>query len=603
MSIPINLEEIGFNEATVKIDIDALSRDAMIRLFNIRDEANQLMNKYSDDYIKTGLPNVDNPGATSLFKEFIKLEGKLLGFISQEFLYIIKPIQVALELPNLITKPKELAVKIKEIVNNVKDLINDIIEFLTETKDWIIKQIMGPFADINIPIPEIEINILGITIKTPEIDNLNLFKDETWEIDGKINPYKEFLTEDLNNVKSELNEILTLRKKLQDELTSATNNKIVDIKSKIYDLNEKEEELKNKLYTHSEEKINEIKQIKSELENLRKQGQDLRNKLNPDLNDTQMLILSTVTATSSLIYSSLLQESTDYFDIMMDIHDLVMEKQKLMVKILDKRKIQYNSIDKTKKLKELSNDALDFVVENNLNTPTNTDILYTFTDTVSEMIDDEEEYIMSYINDFRLKTNATFNKKLDIIDKKIYDLYQDSLIEKEKIKNSKEEIIKDKETTDKLKTSLKILTSGAVASISSLQIIKNKKKELMDRLSLLSPASAWVETQKELIVGVIKAPIDFVINLIKKLFEGVVEFLKEIPIPRFTKLREFFSDLLKLPEENNIVDIINEIIDIPENIINTVSNVLRILPMVIINVIKEFILGIIKPNLPIPVTI
>ena len=51
---------------------------------------------------------------TSLIKQFILLESKILGFLFQQFLYMVKPIQIALELGSYLTDPKKLAEKIDE---------------------------------------------------------------------------------------------------------------------------------------------------------------------------------------------------------------------------------------------------------------------------------------------------------------------------------------------------------------------------------------------------------------------------------------------------------------------------------------------------------
>lgn len=542
MSIPKNLEEIGFNDATVKIDADALSREAMIRLFNVRNEANQLMDSYDEQYFEKGLPNTDDPGMTSMFKEFIKLEGKLLGFVSQQFLYMIRPIQVALELASLITNPKELIEKIKEIIQGINDLINDVVSFLTRTKDWFTENLLGPLNNLNIPIPEIDFSILGFDIKIPKIDNKNQFDDATWSAQGKPNPYKENESDEINS-------------------------------------------------------------IKKELEELNKREQKIKDRLNVDVSDSYSLLLSSLTSTISLLYSSLHQESRDYFDIMMEIYEQILIKQDLMIEILDKREIEYIRRDKTQELNELSEESLEFFEEDNLNIPENESSLEQFADTISEIIDDEEEIITSVIDDNRLRSNATFNTRLEEIDERISELYQESIIELDKIRNTQSEINKNKQNSEELRNTILSLTTDSIVSELDLDKLKERKKELKDRLSFLSPASAWLQAQKELIIGILKVPINFVINLVKKLFEGITEFLEELPLPRFTKIRDFFKDLLKLPQEEGMVNIINNIIDIPTDIISTVATVLGVIPWLVVTVVKEFVIGIIQPTLPIPVTI
>ena len=177
MAIPKNLEEVGFNSAVVKMDVDALTRESMIRLFSLTDDSGGKLGDYDELYeekakTNTGL-NPEESGAASLVKQFVFLEGKILGFLFQQFLSMVKPIQTALELPAILADPPALVRKIKEIIDGIKDLIEDVISFFTETLNWFLSLLLGEIMDINIPIPPMEFSILGITIPIPAIDNLN----------------------------------------------------------------------------------------------------------------------------------------------------------------------------------------------------------------------------------------------------------------------------------------------------------------------------------------------------------------------------------------------------------------------------------------------
>jgi hydrogenase maturation factor len=51
MAIPKKLEEVGYNQATVKMDVDALTRESMIRLFSLVDDAGQTLGEFDESYL------------------------------------------------------------------------------------------------------------------------------------------------------------------------------------------------------------------------------------------------------------------------------------------------------------------------------------------------------------------------------------------------------------------------------------------------------------------------------------------------------------------------------------------------------------------------
>ncbi len=537
--IPVDLIDVGFNDATVKLDVEALTRESMIKLFNVMDANGKLMDPYDDAYFESGLPTSEDPGAASMIKQFILLEGKILGFLFQQFLYMVKPIQIALQLPSLLAQPKKLIQEIKKVIEGIKKLIEDIIKFFTKTKDWFFETVMGEFLDINIPIPEIPLNLLGIEIAIPSIDKGKLFSDDTWLKKGLPNPYKENLSP----------EVLDTKKKLKD---------------------------------------------------LRKKLQSIKDKANSKINSMQNGLLEALLATLALLYISLLEESTSYSKIMKEIYKEILKKQDLISAIMIKRKVKYTKRDKTKEIDKLIKDSLSFTKRGDLNNPNNIDKLDVFADRLAEMIDDEEEYFTDIINKNNLKKDATFNKNLKKIDDKISILYQSSRQERLDINNTLNEIKKNKEDIDLIKSNLRGIAVMGASTLLEKQKIEEEIKKLKDKLAVLSPATAWIEAQIDLVLGVIRSPIDFIVGLISKLFEGIIEFIKQLPKPTFNKIKEFFKDIINIPNVEKMGETLTEFLGVPAELAATVDNVMMVLPWLIVTVAKEFIVSVVQP-LPIPI--
>ena len=70
-----------------------------------------------------------------------------------------------------------------------------MITFFTDTLNWFLGLLLGEIMDVNIPIPPLELGILGITIPIPAIDNLDKFGKE---------PFLENLTDKVNGLKDKI---------------------------------------------------------------------------------------------------------------------------------------------------------------------------------------------------------------------------------------------------------------------------------------------------------------------------------------------------------------------------------------------------------------
>ena len=537
--IPVDLIDVGFNDATVKLDVESLVRESMIKLFNVTNDSGNLLDPYDSAYFNSGLPTSDDPGVASMIKQFILLEGKILGFLFQQFLYMVKPIQIALQLPSLLAQPKKLIQEIKKIIEGIKKLIQDITKFFTKTKDWFFETLMGDFLNINIPIPEIPLNLLGIEITIPSIDKGGLFSDDTWEKKGLPNPYKQNLTP-------------------------------------------------------------EVKETASKLKELRKKLQSIKDKSNSKINSMQNGLLEALIATLSLLYISLLEESIGYSNIMKDIYKEVLKKQDLVSVIMIKRKVKYTKRDKSKEIDDLIKESLRFTVKDDIKTPGNIQKLEIFADKLAEIVDDEEEYLTDIIDKNKLKSDATFNKNLKKIDDNISDLYQKSRQERLDINNTLDEIKNNKSETDLIKSNLRGIAVMGASTLLEKQKIEEEIKKLKEKLVILSPATAWIEAQIDFIVGIIRSPIDFIVGLISKIFQGIIEFIKQLPRPTFNKIKEFFRDIVSIPNVDKMGDTLSEFLNVPIELAGTVTNVMNVLPWLVVTVGKEFIFSVVQP-LPIPI--
>lgn len=566
--IPKNLVEVGYNDATVMMDVDALTRESMIKMFDLKDKNGNPMDSYDDAYFESGLPTSDEPGMASLIEQFILLETKILGFLFQQFLYMVKPIQIALELPQLLLDPKKLAEKIKEIIESIKKLIEDVIEFFTDTKNWFIDKIVGDFLDINIPIPEIILSLIGIEITIPAIDNLNLF--------GKA-PYLENL--DGTGIANMAEKMKEAQQKLQDYI----DGKIDKAKSNI-----------NENFDGSG-----IDKIKTKLADTRKKLQSLKDSSNININTMQYAILGTLITSLGLLTSVLWEETDDFYDVAYKIHLEVMKKQKLVkvkLKKMDKKNTMVNSTKVIIGIKEELNNYTEN--EYKIKTYLDKDRLKEIPDELIEIIDDEEETTTDVINKYKLKKDQTFKKKIDAIDKKIYELYLQLSPLRFTIDNTKEEMTEKEKAIALMKDNMRdFISVGAAAAIT---LLEDEIKSLINMIADISPASAWKEKTLDIIIDIIRSPIDLIVGLISKLFEGILQFLEELPLPSFEKIKEFFTDILSLPNLEKMGEFIADILNIPPELSATLENIMKFLPWLFVTTAGTFVTSLANP-LPIPI--
>lgn len=591
MAIPKNLEEVGFNSAVVKMDVDALTRESMIRLFSLTDDSGGKLGDYDELYeekakTNTGL-NPEESGAASLVKQFVFLEGKILGFLFQQFLSMVKPIQTALELPAILADPPALVRKIKEIIDGIKDLIEDVISFFTETLNWFLSLLLGEIMDINIPIPPMEFSILGITIPIPAIDNLNKTGKE---------PFIE------NNTDKAL-------------------------------------------------------KLKKEIAGFREQMKNLVDKINPDINAYQYGLLALLAQQLIKLLAVDQQLTSEFYDKAYQIHnEIILEKDRIMRSVLERRKrsiaLTYSSTSKslkyqlaTKKisltvynyrLKKLrlktiadgklnikyykfvnkTNDMKKFksYLDNNvkkvnyLNVYTGDEkTLIDMPDKILELLELEEKGLEDTINNYRFETIATLKNDFDKLDIKL-NKYTEELIElHNEIRSTASDIDDTNDNTKKIKDNLRdmLIAGGAsTAAAATIAALKDGIKKKTDELAGESPASAWIEKMTDLIIGVVKSPIDMIISIISKIIESIVEFITELPLPSFSLIKEFFTDLLGLGNPSKMQEVISKmILDISgagEDFLPVVENIVSFLPWLFIEIAKTFITSVVEP-LPIPI--
>jgi len=548
MAIPKKLEEVGYNQATVKMDVDALTRESMIRLFSLVDDAGETLGEYDELYLEkmetnTGL-NPDDSGAASLVRGFILLEGKILGFLFQQFLSMVKPIQVALELPQLLTNPPQLIQKIKEIIDGIKDLIEDVITFFTDTLNWFLELLLGEIMDINIPIPEIELSILGITIPIPAIDNLNKFGKE---------PFLEKLTDKVTKLKDGI-------AKKRDQIKNLTDK------------------------------------INPDIDAYQVAGIAL-------LSQQIVKLLSVDIQLNYEYYDKAMQIHTE---VILEKDKIVRKR------LNEKQTKEYKFVNQTANLESfkfgLDSDTKE---ENYIRvwTPKDDTNLLNMADNILQILETEEKQIEDTINNYNMESNEDLKYKFDKLDEKLI-LYTEQLLALyNKLHTNHLDIDKSKDDKKKMEDNLRdmLVAGGGLAATEAAKTISNLKKEIKaDRKSIgeESPASAWIDSMIDLMIGVIKSPIDIIINIISKAVEGILEFVKELPLPTFTLIKEFFSDLLGLANPAKMQEVLSEmIIDISgagEEFLPVVENIVSFLPWLFVEIAKTFVTSVVEP-LPIPI--
>jgi len=544
MAIPKKTEDVGYNQATVSMDVDALTREAMIRLFSLVDDVGEPLGEYDEAYLdkmetNTGL-NPDDSGAASLVKQFILLEGKILGFLFQQFLSMVKPIQTALELPKLLTNPPQLIQKIKDIIEGIKDLIEDVVTFFTDTLNWFLGLLLGEIMDVNIPIPPLEFSILGITIPIPSIDTL-----------GKIGkePYIENLTDN-------------------------------------------------------------VKGLKDKIETSRSKIQNLTDKINPNIEAYQVGMVALLTEQIIKLISVDYQLTNEFWDKAYQIHEEVLLKKDKIVrdKLNDKQEENYKFVNRTDELDAMKKYLEDNAEEKNyiFNYTGNETTLLNMADSILEILEKEEKEIEDTVNNYKMESNSDLKTKFDALDVILNEYTEELLILKNDLSETSSDIDDSKENRQKIYDNERamLMAGGATAAVATIKALRDSIKEDTAKIAEESPASAYAEAIKDLIIGVIKSPIDMIINIISKIIEGIVEFITELPIPTFTKIKEFFSDIIGLANPEKMEEIISAmIIDITgagEQFLPVVENVVSFLPWLFVEIAKTFITSVVEP-LPIPI--
>jgi hypothetical protein len=243
---------------TIKFPVDKLVDEFVANVFNISVDFNKESKTVIQKriYEENNIPDVNEPGLTTLIDAFIRLIIKAIGTFAQQVFTItdlVKKLKDALKNPTNTSN----AEFITSIPKKIKELMKEVVQIFTDTATWIINKFLGALSKINIPIPEFSFDILGFELKIPKIDNKGLLKT-TFSI-----PVKES------------NELSGLQKQIKTELTKFTKNYISPKVEMDYLTNTLQPELNNakkevdestKLLTESNVKL---KKSNTDLNNLK----------------------------------------------------------------------------------------------------------------------------------------------------------------------------------------------------------------------------------------------------------------------------------------------------------------------------------------------
>lgn len=512
-TIDTNYETVGVSEqASVSIDVDAMVRKSMIKLFGLKDASGNVMSEYDNAYYDAGLPSEkkdsDDPGMPSLTRGFIIFETETLSFMFQQVLYILTPIKTALELPQLLANPVALIEKIKEIIESIKKMIDDVTKFITDTKQWFIDTLLGGLADINVPIPEITLTILGVDITIGKIDNNDLLDTEAFKEKG--------------------------------------GSKIAKLKDEILELQKKLSSLRDNLKDIMDNMITTLQEVQIQLK--------------------------------AILYKFVYE----YYGLVRGLHNLLVQKMD-----------DVNS-DSNLKLSELD------VIDDELSDITNKDELIIFNGSATRLLKIPGELTKISINELAIVVEYYREEGIILAMDQINSIksqMEDKLIEiAQPIADLQENI---QAILDMKDVALEELQEN-IERIE--QDIRDKIKEKMDEIMIISPATAWILSMVQLMINIIKAPISFIVDLITKMLEGVIQFLQELPLPTFEKFKEFFSDLLGLANISKMSDFVTGILETlaPFADPDIIAKVAEFLPDLIVTTGIKFITSIVEP-LPIPI--
>jgi Sec-independent protein translocase protein TatA len=681
----------------------------MIILFDVKDSNGNNMDKYDDSYFKLALYGFNtshsDPGASTLIKSFCELEIKILSFLFQQILYIISPIKIALELPGLLSSPKQLMNKIKQIIKDILKLIIDVKELFSETSNWFFNKLFEPIDNINIPLSDFSLNILGIGIGIPLLDKKGLFETNVYHEnldDNNVIIKKKrlkVLKKELNLIKdqSKLNNI-EFQNSLLAMIVAVTEIVVIMLWEKtddcflVLEKIQKEVDKKEKLTKYFlSNKISVISLLNNVLDSSKN---DITNIINPiqfqdiEVNGFNYFIIynnninnfgtGVRTCNAIINFNKNLIENIKSNDIF-DNEIYINRKTKILINInkdnesilnliknINLKRIEYENKTKNinnikgqqkniKKYFDSLNIQLNIFIRNNINIineliSINTyeinqielsinkfpiinernlkyyniykNNIYSFTivrrilkkfngnplelkndiESLAELIDDEEQSIEEIINYYLLRRNLTFKHDVDIIDKNISDLYLGYNIFKKELDELQNEYDSNKKLEEDTKKSFR--PSALTNTMNQQKEIKKEILGLEKEISDISPASVYKEHSTDLMIGVITAPIDIFIGILLKLMQGVTEFLNQLPLPTFSKLKDFFKSILNLPNVSELeILIIGMIIDIVVDLDKnnpTLINAMKIIPLIMVTVITNFIETILKP-LPIPI--
>lgn len=565
--IPVNNISVGISDpASIQIDMDALVRDSMIKLYGIKDSSGKPMDKYDSAYFdlqKQGL-NIDpsTPGVASLIQTFATYEIDVLSFLFQNILYLISPIQTALQLPELLTNPVKLANKVGSIVSDITKLIKSITQLLTDTEKWFINTLFTPIQSLNVPIPPLSISLLGIKIPIPQIDNDDTFSKPAFleKLDAKISD--------------------------RIDLINSGNTQFIKPGMVVADL-----------LVVMEALIVASTLIK-----------DSNNNDKTGLSQSLLGVINTSIPNLLLQYITIIE---DLYTYAINIHNDEMKKQELVLNTLNKQihltvsgstVLSMNNTaiftlkNRINDLQQLKSELDNYKKNININYDVNTyNIIKEIPFGILDIVGDEENQTASVIAKYNLNSLATFKKGITTINNDIEanyvfvdaDLKQLSVI--------------DGNLTDDYNSqnSISNLSGSTNQSGSTTKSNDDKLASLLPLLAGLSPSSAWKKQIEQTVIGIITAPITMIINLIKELLEAVLEFLKELPTPSFKLIKKFFTDITGLPNLEKLTKTFKGLILGFSTTISpndpVIDKVMTFIPELAFTVLEDFIKSILNP--------
>ena len=548
--IPDNFILVPDGSATaIPMDIDVMTRKTIIYLYDVMNKQNQPLQPYDDYYYQLkkdkGITiDKNEPGAANIFYPIYYNTCATINVMISQFIALMKPIETALQLPELLLNPPKLLKTIKKIIDMIVKLIEEIIKMITDTKNWFIEKFLGIFKDIKLP---------------PEIGELytNLF----------------------NNIDAIIQGILAAILKFKDDASLMITKLIATLTTQLDNL---EKELK--------------KLIENDLaESLRKRNDIILNFL-PQFNEGESLTLTNnwLDALNKIQVFLLIDIKfiNDNWAIMLDDKDKILKDMNKTLADEEKSLTKINKDTDPDDYKEEKQIIDDLKIKIN---DWNNDIVYDKNTTLNNsqklnrLVVERQKIIDYYVS------KKTFLEKLKIeINKKIEDA-------KQKLKEIKDSISKkSKEISDSVSTKVKVVNAYVKAIIKAIlfpftvigEVIQNLIKAITGFLENIPDLTKMLEGVKKLV------------DSLKKLLDPtkILEFLSDLMIDIFDGIKPGFKKVMSWMKINGGINTkgiqkaiewckknVPEILDFVTNFLGMIIRIIGLVPMMIQIIIKAYI--------------